>query len=419
MCGVAAGAVAARGGAAGRTWVVDGDGRGTARNCDASAPAFKTVQGAVKASHAGDTIVVCPGTYVGRVVIPKTKDRLVLRATQHLAATLKVGPASGQASIIRIAEGADRVTIQDLALRYPTAAPPAPGGEDCGILMGIQVDGRHARIVGNSVVATGAGTLSCGIAYGIGVGYAGDAASASLRFNVVRDTMIVGIAAGGPGVRLDAFRNIVRYYHDKAAAHATPTTARRWAGARAIRWSEPALRGLRPAGIGEGAGIAVFSGAAATVRENTVEGARTGRGPQSSGLRLFLTSGITTADIGGSTTIAGNRVYRAAVDIGTGPDAITGAGAVPSSTAISDNLVLSGLVGILAGGSGATIAGNEAHGNSVGLLATVDSSGNTFDGNDARSNLAIDCVDDTSPLANTWTDNLAFSSQPTSICLEP
>ena len=52
------------------TRAVDDDGQATPRNCDASDPASPTIQGAVDASAAGDTIVVCPGTYTEQVTVP-------------------------------------------------------------------------------------------------------------------------------------------------------------------------------------------------------------------------------------------------------------------------------------------------------------------------------------------------------------
>jgi hypothetical protein len=61
------------------TLVVDDDGFGSASNCDdATTPAYPTINLAIAAAAAsGDTIVVCPGTYVEQVVISSKKLRLV------------------------------------------------------------------------------------------------------------------------------------------------------------------------------------------------------------------------------------------------------------------------------------------------------------------------------------------------------
>lgn len=49
--------------AAGDTLVVDDDGQGSASNCDSGDVAYSTIQAAIDAAIAGDTISVCPGTY--------------------------------------------------------------------------------------------------------------------------------------------------------------------------------------------------------------------------------------------------------------------------------------------------------------------------------------------------------------------
>lgn len=49
--------------------VVDDDGRATATDCSASQRTYATLQAAVNASAAGDTILVCPGVYNEQVVV--------------------------------------------------------------------------------------------------------------------------------------------------------------------------------------------------------------------------------------------------------------------------------------------------------------------------------------------------------------
>ena len=53
--------------AQGVTHIVDDDGGGTAADCDISTSAFTTVAAAIAAAGSGDTVLVCPGTYVENI----------------------------------------------------------------------------------------------------------------------------------------------------------------------------------------------------------------------------------------------------------------------------------------------------------------------------------------------------------------
>jgi hypothetical protein len=61
-----------RSAAAATTRVVDDDGMGSVADCNDSTPAFLSISAAVIASSSGDTIKVCPGTYVENVVLNKS-----------------------------------------------------------------------------------------------------------------------------------------------------------------------------------------------------------------------------------------------------------------------------------------------------------------------------------------------------------
>src|SRR5436190_18870049 len=60
------------GASVGTTRVVDDDGMAVPGNCDDSTPTFSTIQAAVDASSAGDTVQVCPGVYHESVLVDKT-----------------------------------------------------------------------------------------------------------------------------------------------------------------------------------------------------------------------------------------------------------------------------------------------------------------------------------------------------------
>jgi hypothetical protein len=66
-------------GEAATTLVVDDDGMASATNCNASDPAYTTISAAVLDASNGDTIQVCPGTYIENIVLDKS---LTLKGAQ-------------------------------------------------------------------------------------------------------------------------------------------------------------------------------------------------------------------------------------------------------------------------------------------------------------------------------------------------
>lgn len=103
--------------------VVDDDGQGTAADCNASTPAFSTIQAAVDAATAGDRIVVCPGTYAEQLVIAKNNLTLsdagqgvaTLRPTT-LPTTINNAITGALVSPIVLVNGATGVTIARLTI---------------------------------------------------------------------------------------------------------------------------------------------------------------------------------------------------------------------------------------------------------------------------------------------------------------
>ena len=120
------------------TLVVDNDGQATALDCNASHVAFSTVQAAVNAGIAGDTIQICPGTYNEQVAVTTSHLTIrgsgsgltVLRPTSvvHNAVNVFGNPL---AAILLVKDAAD-VTIANLTIDGSAAdsgasiAPPCP-----------------------------------------------------------------------------------------------------------------------------------------------------------------------------------------------------------------------------------------------------------------------------------------------------
>jgi len=434
--------------AAATTRMVDDDGRASPGRCDGNGMAAKKIQNAVAAASAGDTILVCPGTYREQVVIGPAKDRLTLRSAVHLKATIQ-SPGDlvkrlDATAVVLIRQGADQVTVQGFRLKHVAAVGSSvdPTGQvggdpfgDCGINFGIQVDGTRARIVSNQVRASGPGTLTdCGMAYGIGVGYNdgdgsdGDGASANVRFNSVRDPVLAGVVAGGYDTSMTAFRNVVRYHHTKAERpdrRASPSASSRHPGFGRLPKVDfgGRIAGGRPSIEGEALGVAIFFGATGKLIGNTAESGPAA-GPLASGGRPYLYAAIAAMEPRGGVIIKDNRAYRAFAGILAGAATLSISGGPRDPMVVRGNLAVQNQYGIFVDPTvGGTVTGNRANSNVFGLVLGFGTSGNAVTNNRALNNLQYDCGDQTGPdvgsIDNTWADNVGFVSEPQGLCDQP
>jgi parallel beta-helix repeat protein len=407
------------------TRMVAKDGKASAGNCSGSGKAYKTIQAAVNASSAGDTVLVCSGVYREQVVIGAAKDRLTLRSAVRYGATIKspaeLAESNESTALVRIRPGADKVTIDGFRLKHVAPEPPPDtaglGGTECGLMFGIQVDGTRAVIRFNTVRAFGEWTLAeCGLGYGIGVGYDGEESSATIRSNVVQDHLLMGIVVGGEGSRMTAIRNIVRFYHTNAATTISSADVKRTPFGRTPRL--PAGEGgpiFAPFG-----GVVIFSGAGGTIAENTVESGP-GAGPLADNGKPYLIVGVGAFETAASATIRDNRSYRAVAGVAVGTAPFIAGTDAPAASVIDGNLAVQSIYGILVDGSDHTVTDNRANSNVFGIVLDDGSSGATVEGNRAIGNLEYDCVDDSGPdlgsIANTWTDNIGNISDPEGLCV--
>jgi hypothetical protein len=75
---------------------------------------------------------------------------------------------------------------------------------------------------------------------------------------------------------------------------------------------------------------------------------------------------------------------------------------------------------VTATGAGYQVLDNRSLANTLhGLHFTKDTSGGAVTGNTALDNEDLDCKDESTPLANTWTDNIGGSALPRIICTAP
>ena len=450
--------------AGGSTIMVDGDGRATPASCNDGAPgsARVTVQGGVNAAQAGDTVLVCPGTYVEQVQIAG-KDGLTVRSTRPWKATIQA-PTDLDAPFIVGIYGADDVTLQWFnVVTRPTEGCDAPV---IGILA---LAGRDITIRSNRVRNLGRTLGPCAFTFGIMAGYPlgfstssaalpagllpGDlTTTATIINNAVRDHVGIGIAAvstlgptaGGTygPTRADILNNSVRYYHlGSTNGDCTPVTSTSLSAreTRSIRRSISAI----PAGPGIGCeAIGIYQGA--TISDSPIPGP----------------AGV----------IRGNRISSgpdAATDLIAGAEPATPAQAIgiliidqrhsPGASQVLDNLVFRNVFGILAVDAagveirenrsrsaffgiavwdteGAIVRDNIATDGVVGVIVSDEpffASGEAwyvtddvrFRDNDARGNADRSCVDDTLGdgtlgTDNTWIGNLGEldSSDPAGIC---
>ncbi len=412
---------------------VDDDGKAGPAGCGGRQVARPTIQGAVNAADAGDTIIVCPGEYAESVVIGAAKDRLTIRALPQWGARVLGGEGTGGegSSLLKIKDGARGVTVQGLVFSWDAQIRNAAGFGQCTLDAAITVLGQDATILANRVRATGATYSPCGYLTGIqvgssvrtGPGGASTPASADVSHNAVRDFFSAGITAIGPGVTATIQRNSVRYWHLDALPQ---TAASRTLGERAVRaWT----RGT-PAGLGAlAAGIALGLGATGTIYGNEVSS-----GPDATNLLAgrirtpALFYGITVAGTS-ELTIRGNTVRRTVTGyslLGVTDSQVRGNASIDHSTGI-----------ILSAGPGGTSTGNRVGGNQVGPgLVGIGIAGslnagpvaqnedNTVVNNTVFGHLDIDCYDHTTGsgtagTANTWASNSGVGSNPLGLCQSP
>ncbi len=208
------------------TRVVDDDGRASATSCDDGVPAHRTPAAALAVSSHGDTVLVCPGIYVGQVDF--LGKAIVLRSVAGPVVTVLDGARAG--SVVRFSSGEGRGSVLEgftvrngeaswgAGITISTASPvvranlilhnraDSSGG-------GIASGGGSPLIEGNTIASNRAGF------FGGGINLA-DAGSPVVRHNLIAEN--VADFEGG-GLRLLSTENAVVQHNlirGNAAKHA-------------------------------------------------------------------------------------------------------------------------------------------------------------------------------------------------------
>ena len=111
------------------TLVVDADGHASAASCGDPAPAYASIAAAMAAAAPGDSVQVCPGTYVG--LIDFAGKAITVRSTDGAAATIIDGNSSGSVVTFASGEGAGSV-IDGFTIRNGRATFATPSFGDGG-----------------------------------------------------------------------------------------------------------------------------------------------------------------------------------------------------------------------------------------------------------------------------------------------
>lgn len=401
----------------GATLYVDDDGKVGPNGCTGTSIDRGELQQAVDEAAPGDTIRVCPGTYLGFVTI--TKNDLTLEAVDpytavvtQLVLTGRQRPAGPSVpSALVLIQGADRVTVRKL--RFVAPAPAiAPAGPGCqiGAMVAAINDADGARILGNRMGTSGPDTIG-GCGYLDGVAFVGGSSGRAVG-NTITNFAGVAIRAADAGTKVLADANTIRFWH-----------------------KQESYSDIGTAGTGffcsYGAGVTFEYGAGGTITDNQVQGLAT-----AGSTTPLICPGIYLNDAADGIKVLRNRIVNAFDGINT---------SVTDAWILKGNRIIdSRNEGILTPGSRRglaetnTVSGSLSHGivvpadmapiaGSVGYgdLSTAGGGiarNNIFRDNRSTDNAGRDCLDLTTGTrskgtANTWTGNHSDGNdRPNGLC---
>jgi serine protease len=225
---------------------------------------YPTIQGAIDAAVAGDTVLVSPGTYVERIDF-QVKE-ITVESTDGPASTIIDGNQSG--GVVRIGANEGQTPV----LRGFTIRNGYDGSADGG---GVWTAGGPALIEGNRVT----GNFSC-----FGGGIEAEFSSATIRNNIVADNRPNGSGGPGGGGILLIGAGTAKMLNNTIAGNVTAA---------------------------DGGGISLFAAGTPTISGNVIGNNATELGRNGGGISLGNTSNalITNNIIFGNSASRGGGIY--------------------------------------------------------------------------------------------------------------
>ena len=348
------------------THYVDDDGLGTNSSCAGNSAIPSSIQDAVDVAGVGDTIMVCPGTYLG--TITASTNGLKIQSVQAKMAIIE--PAADHVP------DTDLVTLQNASgMQLHGFKILVPTGGSCEYVNSLVTvsNAPNTVVAGNAIGITGTeGLGGCGYVTGISVSSA--SGGTKIMKNKITDFQAIGIYFIGSGT--------VTINHNK------------------INY----LQAAYPSSTGGDGIFANPTGGNALISYNTV--------------RSLSTGGVSTPRLNTAINVAGGGLAH--VTYNTGNNALTFiyVNGAPGGVVSHNNATLGIQDGLEFNQStNVVVAHNNMAGTEFGVEVGSLASANSFHDNDWRGPTATDCSDvssggGTGNTANTWTSNRGTGTPP-------
>jgi parallel beta-helix repeat protein len=403
----------------GHTYFVDNH---TASDDDCKPTIYTTIQAAVNASGAGDTVKVCPGTYPEQVrIVGHTHDKLKLESVKPLRAVIQWPAGESPPLALVDFNNVNTVTLRGFTITGPYTFPGCSPDRHEGVLVenafGEHIHHNHITNIQNSLPAL----YGCQEGDAVSIGRrtpVTSPGSAHLDHNVIDEYQKNGVQVVNSGSSGDVDHNVI------------------------TGSAKPAIHAIIASN-----GVVVFGGAAATVDHNVISN------------NTFAPTPLSTAIIldeapSGSSEVDHNRVYGndygIETDTQTGleishndvfqnlADAITLCGDPVQGCGMATNIVVRKNTIEANGGSGISLfdavsnllKDNKVEDNGTaspgpdmtdGIRVDSNSKNNGIVSNHMDGNVTHDCHDDSAGsgsggTANTWTGDAGQTQNRPGLC---